>query len=317
MSFSSEVKKELYDKVDAPRHCRLAELAAILSMHGVLTMDQGRYGILLATDHLQAARKYFTLLKKTFNIYVGASVLRHRTEQGKKTVTYAVSVPDPKEAEEVLVATKLLSVDGHYQKDYQIISDLLLRMECCKRAYLRGAFLVEGSITDPNRSYHFEISFESDGKAREVQKILQFFGLDARIAQRKNRQIVYLKEGEAISDTLNLMGATVSMMELENVRIMKDMRNSVNRMVNCETANLTKIVKTAYKQIEDIKLIEERKGLNKLPDHLKEMARVRLDYPESSLVELGKLLDPPVGKSGVNHRLRKLSEIADTLRGED
>ena len=146
---------------------------------------------------------------------------------------------------------------------------------------------------------------------------IKYLGLEDTVKNKTVNQIVYLKEGEAISDTLNLMGATVSMMELENVRIMKDMRNSVNRMVNCETANLTKIVKTAYKQIEDIKLIEERKGLNKLPDHLQEMARVRLDYPESSLVELGKLLDPPVGKSGVNHRLRKLSEIADTLRGED
>lgn len=170
MSFSSEVKKELYDKVDAPRHCRLAELAAILSMHGVLTMDQGRYGILLATDHLQAARKYFTLLKKTFNIYVGASVLRHRTEQGKKTVTYAVSVPDPKEAEEVLVATKLLSVDGHYQKDYQIISDLLLRMECCKRAYLRGAFWWKDRLQIPIVPIILKLVLNQTGRRERFKK---------------------------------------------------------------------------------------------------------------------------------------------------
>lgn len=189
----------------------------------------------------------------------------------------------------------------------------LLERSCCKRAFLRGAFLASGSISDPQKSYHFEIVCQEESQAKLLQRLYREYELDAKIVLRKKYYIVYLKEGAQIVDALNIMGAYVALMNLENVRIFKEMRGSVNRIVNCETANINKVVGAACRQVEDIKYIQSRMGLEELPPALKEMARIRLEYPDSSLKELGELCDPPVGKSGVNHRLRKLSEIARKL----
>ena len=185
---------------------------------------------------------------------------------------------------------------------------------CCKRAYLRGAFLSSGSMSDPGKSYHFEIVCNTLEKAQYLQQLMQDFGLEARIVRRKKNIIVYLKEGDRIVDALNVMDAPVALMELENVRILKDMRNNVNRKVNCETANINKTVSAAVKQRDDIEYIRDTVGLSGLPDGLRDVALTRLAYPDASLKELGELLENPVGKSGVNHRLRKLSEMADKLR---
>ncbi|MGN0348951.1 MAG: DNA-binding protein WhiA [Roseburia sp.] len=194
------------------------------------------------------------------------------------------------------------------------ISGMLLLQPCCKRAYIRGAFLEGGSISDPNKSYHFEIVCRSLAQAKQLQEAINSFGLDAKIVARKKYEVVYLKEGAQIVDILNVMEAHVALMNLENVRILKEMRNSVNRQVNCETANISKTVSAAVKQLEDIAYIRENAGLDSLPEHLKEMALLRLEHPEAPLGELGTYLNPPVGKSGVNHRLRKISELADRLR---
>lgn len=189
----------------------------------------------------------------------------------------------------------------------------LLERTCCKRAFLRGAFLASGSISDPQKSYHFEIVCQEQSQAQLLQELYHAFELDAKIVQRKKYYIVYLKEGAQIVDALNVMGAYVALMNLENVRIFKEMRGSVNRIVNCETANINKVVGAACRQVEDIRYIQSKVGLDELPPALKEMALIRLEYPDSSLKELGELCDPPVGKSGVNHRLRKLGEIAKKL----
>lgn len=189
----------------------------------------------------------------------------------------------------------------------------LLARTCCKRAFLRGAFLASGSISDPKKSYHFEIVCQKEPHAQLLQELYRTFELDAKIVQRKKYYIVYLKEGAQIVDALNVMGAYVALMNLENVRIFKEMRGSVNRIVNCETANINKVVGAACRQVEDIRYIQSRVGLDELPPALREMALIRLEYPDSSLKELGELCDPPVGKSGVNHRLRKLGEIARKL----
>ena len=190
----------------------------------------------------------------------------------------------------------------------------LLSRNCCKRAFLRGAFLASGSISDPQKSYHFEIVCQEEAQARFLQQLYRTFELDAKVVQRKKYYIVYLKEGEQIVDALNVMGAYVALMNLENVRIFKEMRGSVNRIVNCETANINKVVGAACRQVEDIHYIQSKMGLDELPPALREMALIRLEYPDSSLKELGELCDPPVGKSGVNHRLRKLGELAEKLR---
>ena len=179
---------------------------------------------------------------------------------------------------------------------------------------MRGAFLCTGSMSDPVKGYHLELVTDNERKAFQIQQVIREFELDAKIIRRKKYFVVYLKEGSNIVDFLNICEAHVSLMQFENERIVKEMRNSINRRVNCETANISKTVNAASRQIEDIELIKRHYGLENLPDNLREMAEIRLEYPDVPLKELGELLEPPVGKSGVNHRLRKLGEMAEKLR---
>lgn len=203
------------------------------------------------------------------------------------------------------------------KKEYTINEDILER-RCCKRAFLREIFLIAGTMSDPEKSYHFEINCPSRAKAEFIRDLInQFDGMDAKIVARGKSFVTYLKGSDQIVDMLGIMEASLSYMELENVRIMKSVRNSVNRRTNCETANIGKTVNASRKQLEDIALIKETGGLKDLPSGLSEIAEVRLKYPEATLTELGQYLNPPVGKSGVNHRLRKLSEIAMQLRRKE
>lgn len=312
MSFSGQVKEELYRHLDSARHCRIAEIAAIISFCGSMVLEEeGRYSLKIHTENPVVARKCFTLLEKTFNIRADIAI---RTNQMKGSAAYFLTVMNQEGAARILQAVKLSGM-GTTDEPY-LVSGLVIRETCCKRAFLRGAFLSSGSVSDPEKSYHFEIVCTSKEKAEQLQKVMKCFGLDAKIVLRKKSYVVYLKEGNQIADMLNVMEAHVALMEFENVRIVKDMRNSVNRKVNCETANIGKTVSAAVRQIDDIRYIRETKGLNELPEGLKDMALTRLAYPEASLKELGSLLTPPVGKSGVNHRLRKLSEIAEELRAK-
>lgn len=269
MSFSSEVKEELLTHIGNSRHCRLAELAAIITMSG-LNED---------TPATAKAIKMISML----NIDV-------HSEEGH-------------------MALKLKECEAGY-----IADRILIERGCCKQAYLRGAFLASGSMTDPEKGYHFEIVCNDACHAELIEYIMSDFGMEPRIVRRKKYHVVYLKDGSMIVDILNVMGAHKSLMGMENVRILKDMRNSVNRRVNCETANINKTVSAAVKQIEDIRYIEQTKGLKYLPDNLRTIAELRLEEPDMPLKELGERLVPPLGKSGVNHRLRKISEIAGELR---
>ena len=184
------------------------------------------------------------------------------------------------------------------------------------RAYIRGAFLCTGSMSDPGKSYHFEMVCEDEQTAQILKELMAGFFVHAKVILRKQRYIVYLKDSEEIIQILNVMEAHRSLMELENIRIIKDMRNSANRQSNCDSANINKMVRTAARQVDDIRYIEEHFGFEQLPPQLREMAQVRLENPDVSLQELGTYLDPPVGKSGVNHRLRKLGEMAEKLRDQ-
>ena len=198
--------------------------------------------------------------------------------------------------------------------EYLSVNPMLVERNCCKKAFIRGAFLAMGSLTDPEKGYHFEIVCNRKEQADMLTGLIRDFNISPKMIQRKKYYVVYLKDGSMIVDLLNVMGAHVSLMNMENVRILKDMRNSVNRRVNCETANLNKVVHAAVKQMEDIAYIEQVKGLKYLPEHLRAIAELRMEEPDTSLVELGKKLNPPIGKSGVNHRLKKISEIAEELR---
>ena len=310
MSFSSEVKEELSEQIASGRHCRLAETAAILSLCGkIVITENDRYCVKIQTENLAVARKYFTLLRKTFNIRAEVSVRKSREVR-----FYSVIVSKDPEARRLLGETCLLDEDGNISECMSPMHHRLLRQNCYRRAFIRGAFLAVGSVSDPEKSYHFEIVCAAPEKARQLQELLASYDVDAKVVLRKRHYVVYIKEGSQIVELLGLMGAHISLMQLENVRIVKEMRNSVNRKVNCETANLNKTVSAAVRQAEDIRYIQEKIGLDKLPMDLEETARLRLEHTEASLKELGDMLSPKVGKSGVNHRLRKLSQIADDLR---
>lgn len=318
MSFSGDIKEELSRQKLGPRHCRIAEIAAIISMCGGVSVSQcDRFSLKIQTENLPVARKYFTLLKKTFNIEVEVSIRQNRGS--KKTRIYVVGVKNHDDTVKILQAARILSGDRTSYMDvdssFNLSDSLILQKSCCKRAFLRGAFLVAGSVSDPQKFYHLEFACTSEHKAQQIQSLLKTFDLDARIVQRKKYNVVYLKEGDGIVDALNVMEAHAALMEMENIRILKDMRNAVNRKVNCEAANIHKTVNAAVKQIEDIKYIRDSIGFEELSEGLAQIAQVRLANPDATLKELGMLLAPQVGKSGVNHRLRKLSEIAEELRG--
>lgn len=309
MSFSSEVKEELSRQFQKSRHCQIAEIAAILGFAGKLEEESV---LRVYTENLSLARKYFMLMKKTFHAEVKITVRQGGYLQ--KSRIFVISLTQPEEVKKVLQAVKWQEGTGKDIRGEELVNGLLVQNACCKRAFIRGAFLSAGSMSDPEKSYHFEIVCTSEEKAVQLMEIINSFDIDAKIVQRKKNYVVYVKEGAQIVDMLGIMEAHVALMNLENVRILKEMRNSVNRQVNCETANINKTVNAAVKQIEDINYIEETVGLSSLPENLQEIAEVRLKYPEAALKELGTFLEPAVGKSGVNHRLRKLCEIAEEMR---
>ena len=313
MSFSSEVKEELSRHLPSARHCQIAETAAILSVCGQVSISEDdRFRIVVHTENISVARKYFTLLKKTFKIEAVTRI--RKNAYLKKSTVYLVEVNSHEDAVRILQATKFVTADLEIAEDLSTMNRLIIQKECCKRAFLRGTFLAAGSISDPEKSYHLEIVCTTEERALQVQNILRELELDSRIVNRKKNQVVYLKEGSQIVELLGLMGASISLMNLENIRILKEISNNVNRKVNCETANIGKTVSAAVKQVEDIRYIETHMGFSQLSEGLEEIAVLRLQYQDATLKELGEMLNPPVGKSGVNHRLRKLSRIADELR---
>ena len=277
MSFSSEVKEELFNHIGKSRHCQIAEMAAIMAWE---------------SDNSLTDEKKYILFRRLCDTESIDGTSMQKMYEAVKMWDHEAGIP-------ILQDT----VDG-----------LLIQQGFCKRAYIRGAFLASGSISDPEKSYHFEIVCHSMGQARQLQEVINSFDMDAKIVERKKHFVVYLKEGSQIVDILNVMEAHIALMNLENVRILKEMRNSVNRKVNCETANISKTVNAAVKQLEDIVYIRDTMGFETLPESLREIAELRLEYPEAPLKELGTYLNPPVGKSGVNHRLRKISTIAETER---
>ncbi len=314
MSFSGDVKQELARHISEARHCMIAEVSALIQMAGEIKVSEdGKFTIKFQIENAAVARKYFTLIKKTFRINTEVSLRRNTTL--KKNQIYMLYITDHKVCIKILQATGIIddTSQGMLRTD---ISPITVQKICCRRAYLRGAFLGSGSVSDPEKGYHLELVSPNEEYAVSLRNLINKFGMDAKIVMRKNNYVAYLKEGAQIVDLLNIMGAHVALMELENIRIIKEMRNNVNRLVNCETANINKTVSAAVRQVQDINYIEGVMGLAALPQNLEEVARCRLEYPSASLKELGEKLSPPVGKSGVNHRLRKLSEVANQLREE-
>ncbi len=334
MSFSQEVKEEIEKHISTSRHCQIAEMAAYVANFGYRAPEGGSF--FWRSEKEAVLRKVFTLLGKTYNIY---SVVEDMTTGDiKSKVISANNIRPEKTAADINAGEGKRKDTGRSEHNYRIVltkedeirkvlqsvrfsemkektvSALLLKNDCCRRAFLRGSFLCIGSMSNPAKSYHMEYVCGSRTQAQQIADIIGTFRIDAKITKRKHHFVVYIKEGEAIVDLLNIMGAHISLMNLENLRIVKEVRSSVNRRVNCETANISKTINAASRQMEDILYLRDHYGLDRLPEHLKEMAQVRLEHEDAPLKELGEYLDPPVGKSGVNHRLRRLTELAEELR---
>lgn len=293
MSFSSIVKEELSKKISGARHCQIAELAAIYSFCGsfVQKNKENSY-IFFNFENVLVANKCFTLMKKAFTIYSGCDFV-NQIAYDEKSLT--ISVNDKELCEKIQDALESFSVTER---------------TCCRRAYLRGAYLCGGSTTDPGKSYHLEIVCKNKKSADKIIELFETFDVDAKLVERGRYYIVYIKDSNKIVLALNVFEAPVALMEYENIIIMKEMRNSINRQNNCDVANLNKTVSAAQSVISDIKQLMGTAEYENLPDNIKEVAMLRVEYPDASLKELGEMLTPPLGKSGVNHRLRKLSEMA-------
>ena len=301
MSFSGEVKEELVRLENDARHCQIAELAVILVYAGAIKTDaSGRPYIELQSDAPYVASRCGMLFDRLFHTALPA---------GPNGSSLSLSKNDICVIKKALEAIK-------YKEGDRLVHPLVIKSLCCKRAFLRGAFLSVGSFSNPEKGYHLEFVCSDAAQAEQLVETLLFYEIRAKIVVRKKYHVVYIKESEEIVELLNVIGAHISLMNLENLRILKDMRNAVNRRVNCETANITKTVNAASKQIDDILYIKEHYGFDNLADNLRMMAELRLEYPDASLKELGGYATPAVGKSGVNHRLRKLCELAEKLRGE-
>ena len=314
MSFSADVKEELSEVFGHRRHCLIAEAGAMFAACGQIEEEDGAFTAILQTENLAVAHKYFYLIKKAFGIETDTVV--RRGPGHRRRGTYVITVSGGMGAE-ILKEFLMIDRKGQVCCSGGTCDSSLYQRPCCKRAFLRGAFLASGSISNPEKAYHYELVCQTRGRAEQLRELMLEFDIEAGLVCRKNHFVVYVKEGSELVDLLNIMEAHGALMELENVRIIREISGTVNRKVNCETANINKTVSAAVQQINDIILIRDRLGLDQLPEGVAEVAQARLARPEASLKELGDSLDPPVGKSGVNHRLRKIKEIANGLREDE
>jgi DNA-binding protein WhiA len=307
LSFAAQTKKEL-TLIEAEPCCEKAELSALIRMNGSVQLSSQRVILDISTENAAIARRIYTLLKKTFQLH--AELLVRKKMRLKKNNVYIVRVPS--QVQELLSELRIVSEGFMFTPG---IDKEIIRNNCCKRAYLRGAFLAGGSVNNPEgSSYHLEIASIYEEHCRSLCRLANRFDLNARCIERKKGFVLYLKEGEKIIEFLSIIGAHQALLRFEDVRIMKDMRNSVNRIVNCETANLNKTIGAAVRQIENIRLLQKNIGLENLPEKLREVAKIRLQHPDMNLKEVGDMLKGNVSKSGVNHRLRKIDEMAEKLR---
>ena len=290
MSFASDMKNEL-TRIEVDESNAKAELSALIRMNGALSLSNQQFVINVQTENATTARRIYSLIKRIFNIYICRTKML---------------------AKEILNDLGILK-KGVFTHD---IDPDMIKDDEMKRSYLRGAFLAGGSVNNPETSsYHLEIFSQYEDHSEGLTKLMNSYELNAKHLERKKGSIAYLKEAEKISDFLSLIGGYQALLKFEDVRIVRDMRNSVNRLVNCETANLNKTVSAAMKQVESIQLIDEEIGLENLPDRLREVAKLRVEHQEISLKELGEMVSTgPISKSGMNHRLRKLNELADKIR---
>lgn len=313
MAFSSEMKKELALVQPEKDCCTLAELTGFVRIKGTIMLaGGGRMGVVLSSDDPAVIRKLKRMITDRFEADTRIEVVQGSTLKKKKS--YRLIFNDPAKGEQMLVETKLLMVTEEGKVLTDGIDQSILQKRCCRRACLRGLFMAAGSISDPKSGYHLEIVCSSEKTAADVRRLMNTFSLGAHTVKRKNSYVVYLKNSEHIVDFMNVTGAHRHLLDFENVRIKKSVRNETNRIMNCENANVDKQLDAAEKQLEDIRTILDNEGYEKLTRRLRDAVDLRIRYPELSLRELAEKADPPVTKSGLNHRYQKLALIAEEYR---
>ncbi|EHD1588562.1 DNA-binding protein WhiA [Listeria monocytogenes] len=308
MSFASETKKEL-THMDVSDSDAKVELAAFIRMNGAISFSSQLVIMDVQTENAAIARRMYQLLKDLYEVPI--ELLVRRKMKLKKNNVYIVRLKSGTRG--ILEDLRILEPPMTFTKS---IDRGFVKKRSAKRAYLRGAFLASGSVNNPETSsYHLEIFSVYEEHNEAICALMNQFNLNARTLERKSGFITYLKEAEKITEFLSIIGATSALLHFEDVRIMRDMRNSVNRLVNCETANLNKTINAAVRQIDNIKYIQSTVGLEALPERLREIAALRIANEDVTLKELGEMLTTgQVSKSGINHRLRKLDQIAERLR---
>ena len=315
MSFASDVRGELARVPCEDACCARSELAsALLTSGGIAWRGRDRYAVSFTAADAATVRRSFGLLKRFYGIVGQIRTLEGDALNGQ--IRYQLAVPED-DAARLLEALGLLDAGALFGVRH-VPPEETVRFACCKKAFVRAAFLMCGAISNPEKGYHMEIAAPTEALAHFIEEQLTYFEINVKIVRRKSKYVAYLKRAEDIADMLTLLGAAGARMAFENVRVKKEVSNRVNRQLNCDSSNINRVMSAAEAQIEDIRTIDREIGLDRLPRTLKEMAEVRANNPETALAELGELLEPPIGKSGVNARLRRLADIAEKLRsGEE
>ncbi|MCQ2496785.1 MAG: DNA-binding protein WhiA [Lachnospiraceae bacterium] len=311
INYTKKVRQELADIIPNARHCRLAELGGMLASIGKYSEKTGELSA--SSESILVIEKIEKLVKKILDIDITQNLFYDKNRVGKEIVTIVFT---KSETDDILKSIKVTAVDKENDKKCPAVSPLLYTLACCKRAFIRGVFMACGSLTNPEKDYHLEFSTPDRELAEQLIGALAEFDIEAKKIIRKKQHVVYIKDGERIVDVLNVMEAHVTLMDMENIRIIKDVRNQINRRVNCEAANIQKTISAAIKQCEDIRFVQSITNFDGIDESVVRTAMLRLENPEATLSELVELHDEKVSKSGINHRLKKISEIAGKLREE-
>lgn len=309
MSFSNDVKNEIARLELGEKDECLSEITALFRVNGTLNYSAGNFSLRFLTENNPIARRIYSIFKKLYSYEAGIQISNNN--QLRRKSNYRIIIDNPNIVENFLTdagfeVSQFALYDENIKKE-------LINTDAKRRAYIRGSFLGAGSVINPERHYHLEIVTSSDGYSKNIIKLLKSFNISSNKIERKNNSIIYLKDSEMISDFLSLVGAYQALLKLENIRALRDLKNNVNRVINCETANMDKTIDAGLKQVKVIKKIDEKIGIENLPENLKVVANLRLQHPAYSLKQIGESVNPPIGKSGVNHRLKKLLDIAKEL----
>lgn len=315
LSFSSRLKDEL-SKISMRSNecCKRAELAGCMISNCNVVRNKNKFVLRMVTENASSIRRMYNALQKLYAVTAITNIEKEKVKEDKDVV-YELIVEDDNDLKKIFSEVAMFNIDVNLEI---IIDDngKIKEKECCMKSFLRGVFLGSGSIMEPSNGNHLEIVLNSEQNANYINSVLAKLGINAKMMKRKKNLVIYLKDSEAISDFLRIIGSNRGTIEYEGVQVEKEYRNNVNRKINCEVANIDKVAVASSEQLKDIMLLKETKKYAKLPKNLKEIAELRIKYPEASLDKIGSMLTPSLSRSGVSHRFKKIKELAEEVRND-